>query len=458
MATFGIFEKHPTLSGIFHHSVIPAILIATGLFLLSCGGGSSSPPIVTPTNPPSITSISPNSVSAGSNGFTLTVNGTNFNSSSIVQWSGSARSTEYVGSTQLNAIIPASDVSAGGTRVITVRNTSPALATSNGVSFDINFPMPIITLLYPSSIPAESEDFTLIIYGRNFIPNSTLQWGSFILYGDFVNSTQMSFNIGSAYISSEGIVDIRVSNPSPGGGPSNTLPFTVKASGLSVLTRQLPDAYNSKPYSYILQAEGGIVPYTWSISGGSLPNGLTLNPEGEISGTAPNVAEDTSYAFTIDLDDASQPAGTHRVSQDLRIIVKSGILGRNDECGVPTAAPTPISNGILRASISPYGDIDVYTFQGTQGSSITVEISAQRIDIDADPTSRDIYLDSFLEILDEDCNSIANNDDIDPGIVNDSLISNYVLPYDGTYYIRVSDLRGDGRPDFIYDLSLSGAD
>ena len=30
--------------------------------------------------------------------------------------------------------------------------------------------------------------------------------------------------------------------------------------------------------------------------------------------------------------------------------------------------------------------------------------------------------------------------------------------YDGTYYIRVSDLRGDGRPDFIYDLSLSGAD
>ena len=32
------------------------------------------------------------------------------------------------------------------------------------------------------------------------------------------------------------------------------------------------------------------------------------------------------------------------------------------------------------------------------------------------------------------------------------------LPYTGTYFIRVRDFRGDGRPDLIYELSLSGAD
>ena len=31
-------------------------------------------------------------------------------------------------------------------------------------------------------------------------------------------------------------------------------------------------------------------------------------------------------------------------------------------------------------------------------------------------------------------------------------------PTTGTYYVHVADLRGDGRPDLLYELSLSGAD
>jgi hypothetical protein len=39
----------------------------------------------------------------------------------------------------------------------------------------------------------------------------------------------------------------------------------------------------------------------------------------------------------------------------------------------------------------------------------------------------------------------------------DSLIQNFPLPTTGKYFIRVRDFRGDGRPDLIYDLQLSGA-
>ena len=70
----------------------------------------------------------------------------------------------------------------------------------------------------------------------------------------------------------------------------------------------------------------------------------------------------------------------------------------------------------------------------------------------------DVFLDSFLELLDSSCAHLTYDDDISPGVIQDSLISNYTLPNTGTYYIRVSDLRGDGRPDFIYELHLSGAD
>jgi len=89
----------------------------------------------------------------------------------------------------------------------------------------------------------------------------------------------------------------------------------------------------------------------------------------------------------------------------------------------------------------------------------------------------------MVELLDETCpaptlggtSTLAWNDDIDPGIVQDSLIRvssdpfptttdlggkrpPTALPYTGTYFLRVRDYRGDGRPDLIYELSLSGAD
>ena len=121
-----------------------------------------------------------------------------------------------------------------------------------------------------------------------------------------------------------------------------------------------------------------------------------------------------------------------------------------------------ISSGFLDASISPLGDIDVYSFQGTAGSVIDIETYAQRQKLGGDPNNvainADAFLDTYLELLDANCERLTYNDDIESGINTDSSISGYVLPYTGTYYIRVSDLRGDGRPDFGYELDLSGAD
>ena len=147
--------------------------------------------------------------------------------------------------------------------------------------------------------------------------------------------------------------------------------------------------------------------------------------------------------------DSSYHPGT--ATKALNLLVRAGSLGRNETCGTAT----PISNGVIRASISPYGDVDVYSFQGTAGSLVTIETYAQRLTLYGDPSVTDDFLDTFLELLNSSCVQIDYNDDISSGLT-DSLISGY-LPYTGTYYIRVSDLRGDGRPDFIYDLHLSGA-
>ncbi len=90
-------------------------------------------------SPPSITSLSPNTATAGSAAFTLTVNGANFVSGAVVKWSGAALTTTFVSASKLTAAVPASDVKTAGTYSIKVLNpdgqssaASPFTVTAGG--------------------------------------------------------------------------------------------------------------------------------------------------------------------------------------------------------------------------------------------------------------------------------------------------------------------------------------
>src|ERR1700722_13094132 len=87
-----------------------AATISVGL--TSCGGGSSSSGSGSgnPPSAPTITSITPASVIAGSSPATLTVNGTGFVSTSVVQVNGASESTTFVSNVKLTAVIPASQI------------------------------------------------------------------------------------------------------------------------------------------------------------------------------------------------------------------------------------------------------------------------------------------------------------------------------------------------------------
>lgn len=93
------------------------------------------------TNPvPSLTSISPNTAVAGAAATTLTVNGSNFVSGSVVNWNGSALTTTYVSATKLTASVSAGLLASAGTASVTVVSSAPGGGTSSGASFTITAP------------------------------------------------------------------------------------------------------------------------------------------------------------------------------------------------------------------------------------------------------------------------------------------------------------------------------
>ena len=223
----------------FHLGAV-ALLIVALIGDWGCGrsqsaNNQSSPPT------PTITTLSPNGVVAGGAAFTLTINGTNFVASSVVNFGGAVSATTFVNSTQLTAAIPASSIASTGTPAVTVTNPASAGGTSNAVDFTVSGgsnSVPTINALGPSCVPAgeqfvDSVDNQLTVVVQNFVANSVVRWNG----SDRPTAGNGSINglvaqISASDIATAGTAAVTVFNPGPGGGSSNPFTFTITPGGV----------------------------------------------------------------------------------------------------------------------------------------------------------------------------------------------------------------------------------
>jgi hypothetical protein len=112
-------------------TLVPAFMV-----ILSLGTGSAladNNPVPHIDQPPLPASVVP-----GGSGFTLTINGSGFVSSSTILWNGSARTTTFISAARLSAVISASDIAAATTAVISVVSPAPGGGTSNSVLLEVS--------------------------------------------------------------------------------------------------------------------------------------------------------------------------------------------------------------------------------------------------------------------------------------------------------------------------------
>lgn len=194
---------------------------------------------ITPPNPvPALASISPQIAGVGGPEFTLTVTGSDFVPGAIVTWNGDTRTTQFVSSSLLTAIIPAADLEAVGTATVRVVNPSPGGGPSNQLIFSIVAPNPVpaVDEISPVSVIEGEDAFTLTVIGSNFVPGATVLWQGSPRPTTFVSNTQLTALIGESDVASAGTVAISVSNPAPGGGVSNSVEFVITPLTLSCQT------------------------------------------------------------------------------------------------------------------------------------------------------------------------------------------------------------------------------
>ena len=97
---------------------------------------------------------------------------------------------------------------------------------------------------------------------------------------------------------------------SGGGSTTRALSLTVNAA-LGITTSSLVAGTVGTAYSQALGASGGVPPYSWTVSVGTLPSGLTLSAGGTISGT-PGTAGTSN--FTVKVTDSASGITTKALS------------------------------------------------------------------------------------------------------------------------------------------------
>src|SRR5260370_15491796 len=92
-------------------------------------------------------------------------------------------------------------------------------------------------------------------------------------------------------------------SPTPTPSPSPTPTAPLQASSAPFHVGEVGIGYGT----VALSAIGGVQPYTWSISAGALPDGLTLGSDGSVAGTPSSAG---NFSFTIQVADSGGSTAT----------------------------------------------------------------------------------------------------------------------------------------------------
>ena len=96
-----------------------------------------------------------------------------------------------------------------------------------GCSSQLNYPTPYLTVLSPPTILAGQPAFNLTVIGSGFTPQSTVLWNGSVRITIFSSTTSMTAQILSTDIQNAGTAMIEVRTPTPGGGTTQPLTFTI---------------------------------------------------------------------------------------------------------------------------------------------------------------------------------------------------------------------------------------
>lgn len=246
---------------------------------------------------------------------------------------------------------------------VVARDSTAGAGAPYGVASNYNFTVAAPTLsLSPTTVPNGTV-------GSSYSQTVTASGGTapYALGRTGILPAGISFNAPTGTISGTpteaGTFNFTISttDSTGGGGPyaaSQNYTLTIAAPTVSLSPATLPSATPGTAYSETLTASGGTPGYTYTVSAGALPAGVTLSAAGVLSGT-PSVAG--TFNFTATATDSSTGTGApFSASQAYTLSVGTPTITVDT-----TSLANATAGAAYSASISASGGVAPYSYAVT---------------------------------------------------------------------------------------------
>ena len=165
-------------------------------------------------------------------------------------------------------------------------------------AFESFYPVAEIENFGPNNWGTGSGEFELTVNGANFVADSKVKWNGQERTTTFVSNTQIKAQIQASDVSAAGQFPVTVENPTPGGGDSPSVDFTVADCAFSLAPVSQNFGAGGGTGSINVTAPNGCV---WTAA--SSDEWITIDSESSASGPG-------AVAFTVQANDGAARTGT----------------------------------------------------------------------------------------------------------------------------------------------------
>ncbi|HYQ87599.1 MAG TPA: choice-of-anchor D domain-containing protein [Bacteroidota bacterium] len=189
--------------------------------------------------------------------------------------------------------------------------TASQLSTGNNFLIVRPHPSPSTTSISPNTYSSGEPDFTLTVFGSNFVPCSVVRFQGSPRATSFISPTQLQATVLASDIDSTGSFLISVFSQTPNGGLSNTQKITVHTPAPVFSGTPSSIAFGSVLVGH-LKTDTIVVTNTGTATL-SITSAAADNPQFSVSPPSASIARQTSQAFMIGFTPSSTSAAAGHV-------------------------------------------------------------------------------------------------------------------------------------------------
>ncbi|MER9977249.1 putative Ig domain-containing protein [Mesorhizobium sp. M0085] len=305
----------------------------------------------------------------GFNGSDVVLSGTAGATTASVTGSGSSYSVLVSGMTGSGSVV--ATIPAGVATNASVDPNEPSTSTDNTVTYNLPPPPPLTVTVNQAAGQSDPTGSSPILFDVVFSEPVTGFSGSDVVLSGAAGATiavvtgsGSTFSVAVSGMTGSGSVvatipagvatNAAVDANEASTSTDNTVTFTPPV--ITVSPPSLPSPVYNQAYSQQLTASGGMTPYTFALTSGTLPSGISFDAAGLLSGTPTNTG---TFNLVVAATDANGFIG----SKSYTLIIAEPTVELT-----PASLPNPIYNQAYSQQLAASGGAVPYTFALTSGT------------------------------------------------------------------------------------------